>query len=100
MSPGPSEVDKALIQKLEVQNFQNASDNSQRLQQKLVNEKKHEIDQRNKAEEQNRKNKFRVSFIFFSPRSSILQIFFLKYMSSKSRKTNKLRGSHSVFKYS
>ena len=65
MSPGPSEVDKALIQKLEVQNFQNASDNSQRLQQKLVNEKKHEIDQRNKAEEQNRKNKFRVSFIFF-----------------------------------
>ena len=64
MSPGPSEVDKALIQKLEVQNFQNASDNSQRLQQKLVNEKKHEIDQRNKAEEQNRKNKFRVSFIF------------------------------------
>ena len=63
ISPGPSDVDKALIQKLEVQNFQNASDNSQRLQQKLVNEKKIEIDQRNKAEEQNRKNKFRVSIL-------------------------------------
>ena len=87
MSPGPSEVDKALIQKLEVQNFQNASDNSQRLQQKLVNEKKHEIDQRNKAEEQNRKNKFRVSFIFFfSEIFNSSNIFIKTHVIKKSKK--------------
>ena len=85
MSPGPSEVDKALIQKLEVQNFQNASDNSQRLQQKLVNEKKHEIDQRNKAEEQNRKNKFRVSFIFSVILNSF-NIFIKTHFIKKSKK--------------
>ena len=62
MSPRPSEIEKELIAKLEGQNFQNASDNCSNLQQKLIDQKRAEIDRRNKCEEQSRKKKILVSF--------------------------------------
>jgi len=61
-SPGPSEIEKELIKRMEGQNFQNASDNCQNLQQKLIDQKRAEIDRRNKFEEQSRKKKIQVSF--------------------------------------
>ena len=112
-SPGPSEIEKELIKRMEGQNFQNASgmiprdnhrlnsenpdwtknldrsrfvfplcgldfwsrprnhdenhknhskDNCQTLQQKLIDQKRAEIDRRNKFEEQSRKKKIQVSF--------------------------------------
>lgn len=59
-SPGPSEIEKELIKRMEGQNFQNASDNCQNLQQKLIDQKRAEIDLRNKIEEQSRKKKIQL----------------------------------------
>jgi len=56
-SPGPSNHEKALIRKLEEQNFQNATTSSSIEQQRLVNQKKEEIE-RSKA------NKQRVSRLY------------------------------------
>ena len=50
-SPGPSNHEKALIRKLEEQNFHNATTSSSIEQQRLVNQKKEEIE-RNKSNKQ------------------------------------------------
>ena len=50
-SPGPSNHEKALIRKLEEQNFHNATTSSSIEQQRLVNQKKEEIE-RNKVNKQ------------------------------------------------
>lgn len=59
-SPGPSEIERELIKRMEGQNFQNASDNCQNLQQKLIDQKRAEIEMRNKSEEQSRKKKIQL----------------------------------------